>query len=119
LVGNDSERHHSAKCSNCNVEMQSFGTFPFRIGGGPGWGSLAFGAVAQMGESTLPFDVYVCPKCGKVELQADEAARQLLLKEKRRGETPESFLEICIRCGKRIPIASEECHFCGSKQPER
>jgi ribosomal protein L40E len=119
MVGNDSEENHSAKCSNCNVEMQSFGTIPFRIGGGPGWGALAFGPWTKMGESMLPFDVYACPRCGKVELHASEAARELLLEERRKSETPNSFLKICVKCGKSIPIASEECQFCGSKQPHR
>jgi hypothetical protein len=32
------------------------------------------------------------------------------------GETPRSFLKKCIKCGEDIPIASEECPRCGSKQ---
>jgi ribosomal protein L40E len=31
-------------------------------------------------------------------------------------ETPKSFLKKCIKCGAEIPIASEECPICGSKQ---
>ena len=27
------------------------------------------------------------------------------------------FLKRCIRCGKEIPMASEECRYCGTKQP--
>jgi len=34
------------------------------------------------------------------------------------GETPESFLKNCVKCGREIPIASEECSFCGAKQRE-
>jgi hypothetical protein len=33
------------------------------------------------------------------------------------GPTPESFLKECVKCGKRIPIASEECKYCGARQP--
>jgi hypothetical protein len=31
-------------------------------------------------------------------------------------ETPKSFLKRCTNCGQEIPIASETCPFCGSKQ---
>jgi hypothetical protein len=34
------------------------------------------------------------------------------------GPTPESFLKKCIKCGKRIPLASEECKYCGARQPD-
>jgi len=33
-------------------------------------------------------------------------------------ETPKSFLKKCVRCGKQIPIASEQCPYCGVHQPE-
>jgi hypothetical protein len=32
--------------------------------------------------------------------------------------TPKSFLKNCAKCGKEIPIASEECPYCEAKQPE-
>ena len=31
--------------------------------------------------------------------------------------TPKGFLKKCVKCSKEIPIASEECQYCGSKQP--
>jgi len=31
--------------------------------------------------------------------------------------TPKAFLKKCAECGREIPIASEECPFCKSKQP--
>jgi len=33
-------------------------------------------------------------------------------------ETPKSFLKKCVKCSKEIPLASEECQYCGTKQPE-
>lgn len=30
--------------------------------------------------------------------------------------TPRSFFKKCIKCSKNIPLASEECQYCGSKQ---
>ena len=34
-----------------------------------------------------------------------------------KSRTPNTFLKRCVKCGKEIPIASEECPYCGSKQP--
>ena len=31
-------------------------------------------------------------------------------------ETPKSFLKECVKCARDIPIASETCPFCNSKQ---
>ncbi len=31
--------------------------------------------------------------------------------------TPKGFLKKCVECGKEIPIASEECQYCKTKQP--
>jgi rRNA maturation endonuclease Nob1 len=31
---------------------------------------------------------------------------------------PKAFLKKCVKCGREIPIASEECQYCGTKQPE-
>lgn len=33
------------------------------------------------------------------------------------GQTPKAFLKKCVKCGREIPIASEECPYCTSKQP--
>lgn len=46
----------------------------FRVGGTSGGWKLLFGEWAELGEEMLPFHVYICPKCGKVELFADEEA---------------------------------------------
>jgi hypothetical protein len=33
------------------------------------------------------------------------------------SETPKCFLKRCVKCGMEIPIASEQCPYCGQKQP--
>ena len=33
------------------------------------------------------------------------------------GKKPRGFLKKCVRCGREIPIASEECPYCRTKQP--
>jgi len=34
------------------------------------------------------------------------------------SETPRSFLKECVKCAKKIPIASEYCPVCGTRQKE-
>jgi len=41
----------------------------------------------------------------------------LKTKEMKYSGTPKSFLKICVNCGGEIPIASEQCPYCGRKQP--
>jgi len=36
-----------------------------------------------------------------------------------RAHTPGSFLKKCVECGELIPIASEYCPKCGTKQKEK
>lgn len=45
-----------------------------------------------------------CVKCG------------IAVSDIRSTFTPKGFLKKCIKCGKEIPIASEECQYCGTKQ---
>lgn len=53
----------------------------------------------------------------------DGSHRHLLVSKLRSStwnskRTPRSFLKRCVKCGKMIPIASEECQHCGIRQPE-
>jgi len=34
------------------------------------------------------------------------------------GKTPKGFLKKCVRCSRDIPVASEQCSYCGAKQTE-
>jgi hypothetical protein len=39
--------------------------------------------------------------------------------EEKKGKnhlTPKSFLKKCVECGREIPIASEQCPYCGREQ---
>jgi len=59
-------------CSLCNVEMSQTRT-KFRI---DGWEGLHQKPVdddsGKLEEEVLPVIVYLCPKCGKIDLRADE-----------------------------------------------
>jgi predicted RNA-binding Zn-ribbon protein involved in translation (DUF1610 family) len=101
------------KCCSCNVEMQFAQKVPFRIKWTRGFWKLVFGEWAELGEGMLSLDVYVCPKCGLTNLYADEKAKQYLLRL-----TPKAFLKKCVKCGRKIPTASEKCQYCGTNQKE-
>jgi ribosomal protein L32 len=98
------------KCYSCGSEMHLAHRIPFRIKGTEGLWKLVFGEWAELGETLLNFDVYVCPSCGEVRFSADEQTKRSLLGT--------AFLKKCVKCGKEIPIASEECQYCGTKQKE-
>lgn len=101
------------KCDSCGAEMYLAQKVSFRVGGTPGEWKLLFGELAELGEKMLPLNFYVCPKCGRINLFADEKTKQFLLRL-----TPKAFLKRCVKCGNEIPIASEECPHCGATQPE-
>ena len=58
-----------------------------------------------LGDTIVP---YYCGLCGYIEFY-----KKLKLGEQ---SQPQAFLKNCINCGKQIPIASEECQYCGAKQ---
>ena len=51
-------------------------TANFRVGGTSGEMKLLFGGFAEAGESVIPMYVFVCLKCGKIELYGTEDLRQ-------------------------------------------
>ncbi len=116
LVQNSSEEHFSVKCDRCHVETEHQGVHLFRLGGTSGEWILIFGELAEIKEEPIPLHVYMCPKCGKLELFAHEKAKTILRRRQKIGVTPKAFLKKCRKCGREIPIASEECPFCKSKQ---
>ena len=62
--------------------MRSSVRAQFRIGGTGGTWKLIFSEWAELGEKMLPFYIYVCPKCGKIELFADEKTKNKLISSK-------------------------------------
>lgn len=50
-------------CLRCDIEMQYSGEFRFHEGRNIG----VFGNLFEMFQNREAFDLYVCPKCGKVE----------------------------------------------------
>ncbi len=102
------------RCDKCKVDMQPLGTIPFATG----MLSPLFGRSEGWGKDIMQLDVYVCPQCRKLELFYPEPGREFH-KPEQNTDTPKQFLKTCVKCRKSIPIASEECPFCDSKQPSR
>jgi hypothetical protein len=68
------------KSCTCGTAMRFAETASFRVGGTSGGWKLLFGEWAELGESMIPLDIYVCPECGRVELVEGEETKQRLLK---------------------------------------
>jgi len=88
------------KCPKCNGEMERGRRMT-------GYLTIAIRFTKKhdsKGDMIIPF---YCKNCGYIELYKIPPA-----------PTPETFFKKCSKCGKEIPIASEECSYCGTKQPE-
>jgi DNA-directed RNA polymerase subunit M/transcription elongation factor TFIIS len=59
---------------------------------------------------TMNFKAHRCSDCKLILFNYEHLAPQPP------SETPKTFLKKCTRCGKNIPLASEECPYCGAKQ---
>jgi hypothetical protein len=67
------------KNCNCGGAMQFAEKASFRVGGTSGGWKLLFGEWAELGESMIPLDIYVCPQCARIESFADEETKKCLL----------------------------------------
>jgi len=49
----------------------------------------------------------------------DELGQRLSnLQTQENSESSKSYLKKCVECGKDIPLASEECQYCGAQQTQ-
>jgi hypothetical protein len=55
--------------------MMDMGDIPFRTGGTGAVGHLLLGNWAELGESLLHLDAFMCDRCGRVQLFADSQTR--------------------------------------------
>ncbi len=91
--------------------MEDYKTHRFRVGGVGGEWSFLVGDIVEIEQEPLPIQVFICPQCEKIELFANQQTTKILLS--RQG------LKKCANCGKKIPLASELCPYCDSKQSEK
>jgi len=57
-------------CPRCQVELQFIGTKKFHEGGSQGTHVL-LGGWSELFTNREQYDVYVCPRCGRVEMFVD------------------------------------------------
>ena len=60
-------------CLRCGSPLHSMGVEAFRVGGTSGGWKLLFGELAEVGEQTLPLEVFACGSCRRVELRVPAA----------------------------------------------
>jgi hypothetical protein len=80
----NADRLTGLACLRCKRELVSLGSPNFRIGGTGGAAHLLFGNWAELGESTVQFDVLACDSCGHVELHLPEKDRERLAEQRAR-----------------------------------
>jgi len=68
--GPGSPRPDFSRCLRCGTTLQSLGIQEFRVGGTTGGWKLLFGEWAELGEPMLPFELFGCPSCRRVEFRA-------------------------------------------------
>lgn len=69
------------RCPLCNSKMHS-SKMNIRVGGWQGVTKVLHPAIdlmGEIGEELLPVIIYVCPNCGKLEIIAQEKAKQMIL----------------------------------------
>jgi rRNA maturation endonuclease Nob1 len=103
------------KCPNCGGKLiKGYFTAPR----GMFWDTKKHGKGTMFADYLMPsmtsvftlenFPALKCEKCGVA-----------IIDSRKIGKTPRSFLKKCVHCDKLIPIASEECSYCGTKQKEK
>lgn len=55
------------KCIACDVDLQFLKSADFRTGGYEGFSKLLLGEWGELNETMISFDIYICPKCRKIE----------------------------------------------------
>ena len=74
------------KCSSCNIPMERTTDVPFRIGGYAGVRRLIIGDVADVAEHLLSVDLYICSKCGNIQLYANQRTKKDLPRDLPRSQ---------------------------------
>ncbi len=88
----------SLHCLRCDAAMRHFKTEKLQLGE-TGW---LLGDLPNLFAGSLEVDIYICPKCGKIEFfQAEAEADGITIQQKK-----------CPECGKTHDIDYPKCPFC-------
>jgi hypothetical protein len=60
-------------CLRCGGVLTSMGDETFRTGGSSGGWKLLFGELAELGEDMIPFEVFACGNCRRVEMRLPQS----------------------------------------------
>lgn len=97
-----------APCHGCGSPMRLVGTEQFRIGGTSGGWKLLFGEWAELGETMMGLEMWVCPSCRRVEFRVPGGY-----------QPPEDVVRglryACPGCGGDVYQGEVKCASCGYK----
>ena len=65
-------------CPSCNIETDAYSAVPFKIGRSDVAARLLMGWVSELGEEPILIDLYVCPKCGRLQQFVNQETRARL-----------------------------------------
>ncbi len=86
--------------------MRMLGTEQFRIGGTSGGWKLLFGEWAELGETMMPLEMWVCPSCRRVEFRVPAGYNPP-------AERVQRVRYACPGCGADVYQDEKECPECG------
>ncbi len=95
-----------AACHGCGTAMRLVGTEQFRVGVTSGGWKLLFGEWAELGETMMPLEMWVCPSCRRVELRVPVGFQ--LPEDRVRG-----LRYACPGCGGDVYQGESTCPACG------
>lgn len=95
-----------ARCPGCGSTLRLVGTEQFRIGGTSGGWKLLFGEWAELGETMMGLEMWVCPSCRRVEFRVPAAFQ--VPEDQVRG-----LRYACPGCGGDVYMGETRCAACG------
>ena len=66
------------KCPSCDIDTDAYHAVPFKIGRSDVAARLLIGWRSELGEEPILIDLYVCPKCGRLQQFVNHETRQKL-----------------------------------------
>src|SRR5206468_12994053 len=68
----------AVKCPSCDIDTDAYYAVPFKIGSSDLATRMLMGWVSELGEEPILIDLYVCPKCGRLQQFVNQETREKL-----------------------------------------
>ena len=65
----------AVKCPSCNIDTDAYYAVPFKIGRSDVATRLLIGWRSELGEEPILIDLYICPKCGRLQQFVNQETR--------------------------------------------